>query len=259
MLVFHEGANKHNSESIYASLPEQERARVLAQIILWKNRLESHPETEHVFSVTVTPENTDRSPITIQAHRYFNKVSSTQSWIVVALDSQNQVLGIKNTLVRNNSSLHMLEAEANIEVLTRKQGVASALGASNTLIFQQEFKENPSATELKFVAYDANITRLQKNILELDQLRALNAPQEKITALENVIHEAEAQRESWLNLYGDGGKLGFTEEDELLVKHISPNEDISLPGLSITHSDSNQNIVDVLNETIIKLADSTLN
>lgn len=243
-------ASSNSTESIYSSLPKLEKQRLeqylglwLAQVQRWKHAYQ--PQTHY----EVTPIDSVRSPITVQKYSYYNDINQQTVITLVAFDEHQNILGVRKTSLSKNSDQQRLEASGDIEVLARKQGIASILESIHSLVIQEYINNQSDVQTLRYTIDDANERRLADKQSELGR----STSESKIAELKDAITEAESQRQSWLKLYGVDGKLGFIQEQHRLIKDYQKGNIIVNQDYTVIQNDETIDLELSIKKTLSKI------
>lgn len=224
-----------NGSSHFAELSVREMKRVSETLYLWEEYIEN-PE-HNIQQKGAYKVQRDTHPEPIEIFHYSSSPSTDYYgavWYLAAFDEDKRLLGIRNTNLEEFRST--LIATGSIEVFRRSHGVAGSIEAFNTHKLQQTINTLQGYTSLEYEIKDANkveLARLQNAISQAREEKDDNP----IRELKPELEQKNRERQAWLRLYGDGGRLGFKESYargySALRKVFTPGESDEVPGYTI--------------------------
>lgn len=248
----HQESSVH-AESLYASLLPAEKDRIERFLSAWLTRLDMRADMKFNAQYHVNSSGEDKEPITVQQFSYFNTINQQTIWLLLALDSQQRLLGIRQTYVRERATSPIAEAAGDIEVLVRKRGVASALEAVNFTLMQEFLTQHDNLLEMTYHIDDGNSRRLAEVKRKLEYTKD-NQEREELQA---AVADSEAQRISWEKLYGEGGKMGFEKKDGLLVRTLTKDTPFSSEAVTLNENSTPINATEIFQKAIDQLSQTT--
>jgi len=146
-----------------------------------------------------------------------------ERWLLLCIRN-GTVLGARETAFKQAAPRTMI-AGGYIEVLQKGAGIATMIENLHLSLLQQKARSLPEDKQLIYTINDAN-----RNYVEdaEHELKRATREQDK-DLLRNTLTKAREQRSAWLSLYGEGGKLNFTEKNGILQRTFTKEGSVLLP------------------------------
>lgn len=239
--------------SPFDEFSSSERKRIKEGLDIWRDMLDHRDHNvQQRGAYEVQRDANLREPIQIFHHFYdLSGKYFEEMWFFSAIDKDKNLLGMRRTYIEDSDS--PIFASGNIEVFTRGQGIAGAIEALNAQKLQQAINGKGN-NELRYEIDDANLCRINMQQLEINIAKESNN-HDAVRELESDLEQMTDERQAWLRLYGDSGKLGFKEQGIFgnLIKTFLPGQTDQVPGYSIVPVQGNLDLVAAIDNSIGEL------
>jgi hypothetical protein len=176
-----------------------------------------------------------------------------EMWFFSAIDKDNNLLGMRRTHIEDSDA--SMFVSGNIEIFKRGEGIAGSIEALNAQKLQQAINAKGN-NDLIYEVEDANLLRIKMHRIEIDIANKAN-DHDAIRELESDLEQMTDERQAWLRLYGDGGKLGFKQDKWRQLKKIYvPGQTDEIPGYSILPVQRELDLVAAIDASIRELGES---